>query len=100
MDEEAMEMVKKAYKRTLELLEEKKDIVEKLALTLLEKENLGHDELVKVLGERPFKNDAYRQYLANTSEFKEKHGKDENIVDATAEEVPLEESPQVKPSTS
>merc|ERR1719499_945578 len=73
MDEEAMEMVSKAYKRTLKLLEDKKELVAKLAETLLDKENLGHDELVEVLGERPFKNDAYKQYLSNTTEFKQKH---------------------------
>merc|ERR1711933_183257 len=91
MDEEAMETVKKAYKRTIDLLTEKKDIVEKLATALLEKENLGHDELVEVLGERPFKNDAYKQYLANTTDFNQKHpGGEEKIVDAEAEV--LEES--------
>merc|ERR1712176_236812 len=87
MDEEAMDMVAKAYKRTLELLEDKKELVGKLAQTLLEKENLGHDELVEVLGARPFKNDAYKQYLSNTSEFRSKHAAaeeaDSKVVDGT-----------------
>ncbi len=38
IDKEVREMVNDAYERTLELLTEKKDLVEKLALTLLEKE--------------------------------------------------------------
>merc|ERR1719166_448047 len=74
MDMEAMELVKKAYDRTLELLTEKKDLIGALANELLKKENLGHDELVTILGDRPFKNEDYRSYLANTKDFAEKFG--------------------------
>lgn len=38
IDKEVREMVNAAYERTLALLTEKKDLVEKLALTLLDKE--------------------------------------------------------------
>ncbi len=38
IDKEVRDMVDAAYKRTLELLTEKKPLVEKLALTLLERE--------------------------------------------------------------
>lgn len=38
IDSEVRDMVNRAYERTLELLTEKKELVEKLALTLLEKE--------------------------------------------------------------
>jgi len=73
MDEAARKMVKDAYARTLELLTAKKMYVEKLANLLLDKETIGHDEIVEVLGQRPFSTDAYREYLANTKEFAEKH---------------------------
>jgi len=73
MDQAAMKMVKDAYARTLDLLESKKKYVQKLAELLLEKETIGHDEIVEVLGQRPFSTDAYREYLANTKEFAEKH---------------------------
>ena len=50
MDQAAMKMVRDAYNRTLELLRSKKLYVENLAKLLLEKETLGHDEIVEVLG--------------------------------------------------
>jgi len=73
MDQAAMKMVKDAYARTIELLTSKKTYVDKLAKLLLEKETIGHDEIVGVLGHRPFSTDAYREYLTNTKEFAEKH---------------------------
>merc|ERR1719193_2435079 len=73
MDQAAMKMVKDAYARTLELLTSKKTYVDKLAKLLLEKETIGHDDIVGVLGHRPFSTDAYREYLTNTKEFAEKH---------------------------
>jgi len=73
MDQAAMKMVKDAYARTIDLLESKRKYVQKLAELLLEKETIGHDEIVEVLGQRPFSTDAYREYLANTKEFAEKH---------------------------
>jgi len=73
MDQAAQKMVKEAYQRTIDLLTSKKMYVEKLANLLLDKETIGHDEIVEVLGQRPFSTDAYREYLANTKEFAEKH---------------------------
>jgi len=73
MDQAARKMVADAYNRTLDLLRSKKLFVENLAKLLLEKETIGHDEIVEVLGERPFHTDAYREYLANTKEFADKH---------------------------
>merc|ERR1712087_946852 len=86
IDTEAMELVKNAYARTLDLLTEKKDLIAALAKALLEKENLGHEDLVAVLGDRPFKNDDYRNYLSNTKEFAVKWGEDSEQINSTAEE--------------
>ncbi|EIE26613.1 ATP-dependent metallopeptidase Hfl [Coccomyxa subellipsoidea C-169] len=55
IDKEVREMVNDAYERTLELLTEKKDLVEKLALTLLEKEVVNSEDLTEILGERPYR---------------------------------------------
>ena len=64
MDEEAKSIVDAAYVRTLALLRERKDEVEKVASLLLEKETIMHDDLVKLLGERPFKADpAYNEFI-------------------------------------
>jgi len=73
IDEEATKLVKSAYERTIKLLQDKRDKVKLLAETLLAKETLGHDELVEILGPRPFLNDAYRDYLQNTKEFVHKY---------------------------
>merc|ERR1712043_145426 len=44
---------------------EKKAEVEKVALTLLEKETITHDDIVELIGERPFQgDDAYKEYVS------------------------------------
>ncbi|XP_074267989.1 ATP-dependent zinc metalloprotease FTSH 10, mitochondrial-like isoform X2 [Silene latifolia] len=55
IDEEVREWVNKAYERTLQLVEKHKEHVAKIAELLLEKEVLHQEDLLKVLGERPFK---------------------------------------------
>lgn len=55
IDEEVREWVGRAYERTVELIMDHKEDVARLAELLLEKEVLHHDDLVRVLGERPFK---------------------------------------------
>ncbi|XP_071691456.1 ATP-dependent zinc metalloprotease FTSH 8, mitochondrial-like [Rutidosis leptorrhynchoides] len=54
IDNEVREWVAKAYKRTLELIEEHKEQVAQLAEQLLEKEVLHQEDLVSILGQRPF----------------------------------------------
>jgi AFG3 family protein len=54
MDEEARAIVDAAYQRTLTLLREKRDEVEKVAALLLEKETITHDDIVDLVGPRPF----------------------------------------------
>uniref|UniRef100_A0ACD5ZEW0 Uncharacterized protein n=1 Tax=Avena sativa TaxID=4498 RepID=A0ACD5ZEW0_AVESA len=55
IDTEVREWVAKAYKNTVELIRKHKDQVAQIAELLLEKEVLHQDDLVRVLGERPFK---------------------------------------------
>lgn len=52
----------KAYERTLQLIEEHKEHIAKIAELLLEKEVLHQDDLVRVLGERPFKSSEPTNY--------------------------------------
>ena len=53
IDEQARELVEKAYKRTLELLTERKSEVERLAKALLEKEVLFKSDVEALVGKRP-----------------------------------------------
>ncbi|KAG6475722.1 hypothetical protein ZIOFF_064951 [Zingiber officinale] len=55
IDGEVREWISKAYEKTLELIKEHKDHVTQIAELLLKKEVLHQDDLVQVLGERPFK---------------------------------------------
>merc|ERR1712062_217594 len=75
--EACMQLVEEAYERTKNLIKEKKALVEALGDQLLEHENLGHEEIVKVLGPRPFSTDTYTTFLKNTKEFADKYGEEE-----------------------
>merc|ERR1711872_1020869 len=54
VDTEVRSMINIAMARTLELLREKKDLIEQLAELLLEKEVLEREDMVAVLGPRPW----------------------------------------------
>ncbi|KAF5797180.1 putative peptidase M41, AAA+ ATPase domain, ATPase, AAA-type, core, peptidase, FtsH [Helianthus annuus] len=55
IDTEVREWVNKAYTRTVQLVEEHKEKLSQIAELLLQKEVLHQEDLLKVLGERPFK---------------------------------------------
>lgn len=54
IDDEAMRIVEEAYRECEGLLTEKLDVVKQLAARLLEKEVIGEEDLVEVLGPRPY----------------------------------------------
>lgn len=54
IDEEVRQLVAEAYDRTKQLLLEKKGEVEKVATLLLEREAIGAEDMVRMLGKRPF----------------------------------------------
>ncbi|XP_022731435.1 ATP-dependent zinc metalloprotease FTSH 10, mitochondrial-like [Durio zibethinus] len=62
IDGEVREWVANAYEKTVQLIEEHKDQVAEIAELLLEKEILHQDDLVRVLGERPFKSSELTNY--------------------------------------
>jgi AFG3 family protein len=53
IDEEVREMVAAAYERTKKLLVERREDVTKVANLLLEREAIGHADMIRLLGERP-----------------------------------------------
>merc|ERR1712029_259359 len=67
VDEEVRLMIDSAMQRTIKLLEEKKDLVEKLGEVLLEKEVLEREDMVEVLGPRPWaEKTSYDDFVAGT----------------------------------
>lgn len=54
IDEEVREMVALAYERTKQLLEERRKDVDSVANLLLEREAIGAEDMVRLLGKRPF----------------------------------------------
>ncbi|KAJ3316668.1 AAA ATPase afg3 [Blyttiomyces sp. JEL0837] len=54
IDEEVRSMIAQAYDRTVKLLTERKADVEKVAKLLLEKEVLSRQDMIKLLGPRPY----------------------------------------------
>lgn len=62
IDTEVREWVGRAYTRTVQLIEKHREHVAQIAELLLEKEVLHHDDLVRVLRERPFKTSETTNY--------------------------------------
>ncbi|KAK6145303.1 hypothetical protein DH2020_022123 [Rehmannia glutinosa] len=87
IDSEVREWVKKAYDRTVELVEEHKEQVAKIAELLLEKETLHQEDLVRVLGARPFQSSEmtnYDRFKQGFQDEDEKSGK--SVEDGTTED--------------
>ena len=61
-----------AYERTVALLTDKRAELEAVAQMLLERENITHDDIVMLIGKRPFSSDAYDQYITANAEWAQK----------------------------
>lgn len=65
MDEEARRIVDDMYTKTVELISFRKSEVQKVADLLLEKETITHDDIIDLVGPRPFKgNDEYQEFVS------------------------------------
>ncbi|KAK9998659.1 hypothetical protein SO802_018262 [Lithocarpus litseifolius] len=100
IDNEVRDWVGKAYERTIQLIEEHKEQVAEIAELLLEKEVLHPEDLLRVLGERPFKSSEITNYDRYKLGFQEEDQKTVETPASASEEVdgssPLE--PQVVPT--
>ncbi|XP_059660776.1 ATP-dependent zinc metalloprotease FTSH 10, mitochondrial-like isoform X2 [Cornus florida] len=86
IDTEVREWVAKAYEHTVKLIEEHKEQVAQIAELLLEKEVLHQDDLLRVLGERPFKPSEMTNYDRFKLGFQEHDEKSGPIVEGDSTE--------------
>ncbi|CAL5351300.1 unnamed protein product [Camellia sinensis] len=102
IDNEVREWVAKAYNRTLQLIGEHKEHVAQIAELLLEKEVLHQDDLVRVLGERPFKSseptnyDRFKQGFQEDDKETKQTSQGGTVEDDGSSSPPLE--PEVVPA--
>jgi len=72
IDEEVRKLIKSAYDRTFKLLTDHRADIEKIALRLLEREKLDKDDMVQLLGPRPFaEKTTYEEFVEGTGSFEE-----------------------------
>jgi cell division protease FtsH len=88
IDKEVRDLIDKAYKRTKKILKSKKDILERVAQTLLEKEVLFKKDLEKLIGTPPI-----------TSQAHERDGKGEKADVQAAEKTQQRKSKKSKPAS-
>ncbi|PRQ34169.1 putative ATPase, AAA-type, core, peptidase, FtsH, peptidase M41, FtsH extracellular [Rosa chinensis] len=98
IDGEVREWVGKAYAHTLALLEEHKDQVAQIAELLLEKEVLHQDDLLRVLGERPYKSSEVSNYDRFKQGFEDTDEKTVEVPSSVGHEPSSPLEPQVLPT--
>ncbi len=67
IDNEIKSIVETQYQRAIELLSSKKDVLEKLAQRLIEREVIFKDDLEEILGKRPFDNHDNKNIIEETT---------------------------------
>eukprot|EP01039_Chlorochromonas_danica_P008873 gene8873-9785_t len=87
MDTEVRQIIDEAYKRTLELIEGKKEDVRRVAELLMDKETITNADIAKVIGARPFSaGKDYEQYINAGWKPEEKPKEEEHAHEEKKEE--------------
>lgn len=92
IDEEVRKIVDIAYTRTKGLLTEHRDALEIIAKELLEKEILYQNDLVRLIGKRPFERETVYQAYKNkgvAEEVKEEIGKEAKPAETEPQSLPI-----------
>ncbi|MEJ6793286.1 MAG: ATP-dependent zinc metalloprotease FtsH [Lacinutrix sp.] len=86
IDNEIKNIVETQYKRALDLLESKRDLLDKIAARLIEREVIFKDDLEEILGKRAFENMAEKPSEKLLNDKKEDTQEEETQEEETQEE--------------
>jgi cell division protease FtsH len=91
IDEEASKIIEMAYERAKQILRENRDKLNVLAKTLLEREVIFKEDLIEIIGKRPFETEETYP-LTKEEETALEAQAEEAAIDRTAEEQPVNDS--------
>jgi len=96
IDDEVRSIVDGAYKETKAMMETKRELIENLAKTLLDKEVVSLPDLIRILGDRPYPmKENIREYLEEIRERQQEEvdaAEKKSAEDASAEDAEKENS--------